>query len=157
MGPTGHITVSARRGSDARRTPRDLADPHPLTKEKAQPAFEIVCRESARALICKAPQVTHAVAVLLLGIHLFAEDPNYVNDTVNIFQFPDLSLSAGPEAYMVNGRWDTDLDTNTMISYANAAVLMKQQCIPPIFGWEATAKMLEQWLVVVTVLLGPQE
>ena len=34
---------------------------------------------------------------------------------------------------------------------------MKQQCIPPIVGWEAAAKMLEQWLVVVTVLSGPQE
>ena len=34
---------------------------------------------------------------------------------------------------------------------------MKQQRIPPIVGWEAAAKILEQWLVVVTVLLGPQE
>ena len=34
---------------------------------------------------------------------------------------------------------------------------MKMQRIPPIVGWEAAAKMLEQWLVVVTVLLGPQE
>ena len=34
---------------------------------------------------------------------------------------------------------------------------MKQQRILPIVGWEAAAKMLEQWLVVVTLLLGPQE
>ena len=34
---------------------------------------------------------------------------------------------------------------------------MKQQRIPLIVGWKAAAKMLEQWLVVVTVLLGPQE
>ena len=34
---------------------------------------------------------------------------------------------------------------------------MKQQRIPPIVSWEAAEKMLEQWLVVVTVLLGPQE
>ena len=32
----------------------------PLTKEKARPAFEIVCRESARALRCKPPRITHA-------------------------------------------------------------------------------------------------
>ena len=31
------------------------------------------------------------------------------------------------------------------------------ECIPPIVVWEAAAKILEQWLVVVTVLLGPQE
>ena len=34
---------------------------------------------------------------------------------------------------------------------------MKHQSIPPIVGWETAAKMPEQWLVVVTVLLGPQE
>ena len=73
----------------------------PLTKEKARPAFEIACRESAQALRCKAPRVTHAVAVLLLGIHFFTEDHDCVNDNVNIFQFPNLSLSAGSEASMV--------------------------------------------------------
>ena len=44
-----------------------------------------------------------------------------------------------------------------MTSYVDAAALMKQQRIPPIVGWEAAAKMLEQWLVMVTLLLGPQE
>ena len=67
----------------------------PLTKEKARPAFEIACRESTRALRCKAPRMTHEVAVLLLGLHFHTEDPDCVNITVNIFQFPDLSLSAG--------------------------------------------------------------
>ena len=73
----------------------------PLTKEKAPPNFEIACRESARALRCKAPHVTHTVSVLLLGLQFFTEDPDFVNDTVNIFQFPDLSLSAGSEYSMV--------------------------------------------------------
>ena len=44
-----------------------------------------------------------------------------------------------------------------MTSYSDAAALTKQQRIPPIVGWEAAAKMLYQWLVVATVLLGPQE
>ena len=61
----------------------------PLSKEKAQPAFEMACRESARALRCKAPRVTHAVAVLLLGLHFHTEDPDCVNNTVNISMFPD--------------------------------------------------------------------
>ena len=34
---------------------------------------------------------------------------------------------------------------------------MNQQRIPPTVGWEAAAKMLEKWLVVTTVLLGPQD
>ena len=58
---------------------------------------------------------------------------------------------------MVTQRWDTSLDANTLTSYADAAALTKQQRIPPIVGWEAAEKVLEQWLVVVTVLLGPQE
>ena len=58
---------------------------------------------------------------------------------------------------MVTQRWDTDLSANTTTSYVESAALMKQQRIPPIFGWEAVAKILEQWLVVVTVLLGLQE
>ena len=49
-----------------------------------------------------------------------------MNDTVNIFQFPDLSLSAGSKASMVTRRWDTAFDANTMNSYANAVDLMKQ-------------------------------
>ena len=49
------------------------------------------------------------------------------------------------------------MDANTLTSYSDAAELKKQQRILPIVGWEARAKMLEQWLVVVTVLLGPQE
>ena len=99
----------------------------------------------------------HAVAVLLLGIHFFTEDHDCVNDNVNIFQFPNLSLFTVSESSMVTQRWDTMLDSNTMTSYAEAAALMKQQRIPPIFGWEVTVKILEQWLFMVTVLLGPQE
>ena len=97
------------------------------------------------------------MVVLLLGLHFFTKYPDYVNDTVNIFQFLYLSLSAGSKASVVNRRWDTSLDANTMTSYANADALMKQQCIAPIVRWEAAAKIIEQWLVVVTVLLGPQD
>ena len=99
----------------------------------------------------------HTLAVLLLVIHFFTEYPDCVNDAVNTFQFPNLSLSAGSEASMVNRRWDTVLDSNTMASYKDVALLMKQQRIPPIVGWEAEEKILKQWLVVVTFLIGPQE
>ena len=69
----------------------------PLTKEKARPTFDVACRERAPALGYKASRVTHTVAVLLL----FTEDPDCVNDTLNIFQFPDLYLYAGSESSMV--------------------------------------------------------
>ena len=44
-----------------------------------------------------------------------------------------------------------------MTSYIDASALMKKQRIPPIVGWEAAEKILKQWIVVMTVLLGPQE
>ena len=97
------------------------------------------------------------MAVLNLELHFFTEDPDCFNDTVNIFQFHDLSLSAGSEVSIINRRWDNMLDSNTLTSYVDAVSLMKQQRISPIVVWEAESKMLEQWLVVVTVLLGPQE
>ena len=99
----------------------DTPFPAPLTKEKAIPALGISCRTSACVLQCKTPRVTHYVAVLLLGIHFHTKDPDYVKNTVNIFHFPDISLSAGSEAAMVTRIWNTALDSNTMTSYANSA------------------------------------
>ena len=129
----------------------------PPTKEKERPSLYISCRTSACALRYKPPRVTHDVAVLLLGLNFHTKDPDCVNDTVNISHFPNLSLSEVSEDSMVTIRWYMALDANTMTSYTNTVALMKQQRIPPIFIWEAEAKMLEQWLVLITVLLGPQE
>ena len=105
-----------------------------LTKENAWPVFEIAYRESARALLCKGPWGTHTVSILLLWLHLFTKDPEYVNDTVNIFQFPNLSLSAGSKSSMVTRIRDTALDANILTLYSDAAALMKQERIPPIVG-----------------------
>ena len=58
---------------------------------------------------------------------------------------------------MVTRRWCTLLDSNILTSYADAYALTKQQRILPIVGWEEAENMLEQWLVVVTVLIIPQE
>ena len=59
-----------------------------------------------------------------------------MNNMVNIFQFPDLSLSAGSEASMVTRIWDTALDVKKMTSYADAAALIKQQRILPSLDGE---------------------
>ena len=104
---------------------------YPLTKEKARPVFKISIIESAGAFRCKAPRSTHAVAVILLGLHFYTKDPYCVNDTVNIFQLPDLSLSAGSEASMVTRIWDTAMDANTLTSYTDVSALMKQHRTPP--------------------------
>ena len=64
--------------------------------------------------------------VLLLGLHFYTKDPECVNNTVNIFQFPDLSLSAGSEASMVTHIFDAALYANTLTPYTDATTLMKQ-------------------------------
>ena len=106
----------------------------PIAKVKAQPSLDIACRNSTHALQYKAPRVTYTVAFLLLRLHFHTEDPDYFNNTVNIFQFLELSLYSGSEASMVTRRWDTLLDTNTMMLYYSASTLLKQQIFPPTAG-----------------------
>ena len=54
---------------------------------------------------------------------------------MNIFMFPDLSISAGTEAALVARRLDTALNSNTLTSYANTDVLMTKQRVSPIMEW----------------------
>ena len=97
------------------------------------------------------------VSVLILGLDLHMEDPEIVKNAVNIFMLPDLYLAAGTEAVLVVQRWDTALDSNTLTPYAKISALMKNQRIYPIVGWEGAVKMLDQWLVMINVILGPPE
>ena len=97
------------------------------------------------------------MSVLLIGLSFCTENSDCVNETVNIYHFHNISLSAGSKVSMFTQRWDTALDANTLTSYADASALMKQQRIPPIVGCEAAANMLEQCLVEETFLLSPQE
>ena len=69
----------------------------------------------------------------------------------------DLSIAEGTEAALVAWQWDTALDSNMLTSYTNTAVLMIKQQISPIVIWEGAAKTLEQWLMLLDVILGPPE
>ena len=63
------------------------------------------------------------------------EDPGRVSDAMGIFIFPDLSLAVGKESAMVV-RWrDTELEPNTLSSYANTSTLIMKQRIAPIVEW----------------------
>ena len=76
---------------------------------------------------------------------------------MNIFMFPDLSLTEGTETALVPRRWYTLLDSNTLTSYSDTTALMTKEHIAPIIGWEGAVNMLEQWLVLLDVILGPPE
>ena len=76
---------------------------------------------------------------------------------MNIFMFPDLSLAEVTEAVLVARQWYTLLDSNTLTSYSDTTALMTKEHIAPIIGWEGAVNMLEQWLVLLDVILGPPE
>ena len=111
----------------------------------------------AQALRLKPPNITHVVSVLLLGLDFHTEDPGRVSDAVNIFMFLDLSLLAGTEAALVARHWDTESKSNTLMSYTNTALLMTKQRISPILVWEGSVKLLNQWLMLIDVIIGPPE
>ena len=96
-------------------------------------------------------------AVLLFGLPFQTEDPEGESDAVNIFMFLDLSLLAGTEAALVARHWDTESKSNTLMSYTNTALLMTKQRISPILVWEGSVKLLNQWLMLIDVIIGPPE
>ena len=52
------------------------------------------------------------------------KDPNSVEDTLNIFLFPDLSPSAGSEAALLMRKWDAILGGRTLTYFADTSLLM---------------------------------
>ena len=133
------------------------ADIAPLRKDKSRTALDIRCLAHARALQLKPPKITLMVALLLLGLAFYMEFTNGISDTVNIFMLPYLFQTAGKEEALLAQRWDTALESNTLTSYSDTAVLMTKQKIAPIVSWEGADNMIEQWLVLLDIILGPPE
>ena len=69
--------------------------------------------------------------------------------------FPDLFLLTGTKASMISWLWDTLFYSNTIMSYECTATMMTKQKIVPIIGWEDATKVLDQWMVILDVNLGP--
>ena len=93
------------------------------------------------------------MAGLILSLAFHTEDPDGVEDTVNIFLLPNLSLSSGFKAALVARWWDTELYIGTLVTYSNTALLLQHQEVAPIIGWEAAVNILEQWVVFLTVIM----
>ena len=103
----------------------------------------------------KPPLVTHTVEVLLLGLEFHTEYPNGVSDVFNIFMSPYFSLEAGSKAAMIAWRWDTALESITLMSYSKTAALLNNYHILSIIRWEGTPKILGQCLLMLNFLIGP--
>ena len=113
-----------------------------LKKEKSHTTPKIACLVQAWDTHFKAPIIMNTVTFIILGLASLTEDTNIVINSINIFMFPDLSIVAESEAAMITSSWDTTLESNTLMSYANKAVIIMKQHIASIVGWGVSAKMI---------------
>ena len=90
--------------------------------------------------------------VTALAFH--TKDPDGVEDTLNIFLFPELSPSAGSKAALLTQKWDAIMGDGTLISFADTSLLMGKQKVSPIAGWEEAYSQLEAWAVFCNLFLG---
>ena len=74
--------------------------------------------------------------------------------TQSIFFSPSLSLSAASEAALVARRWYTALYSSTLITYTDTTSLLQFQKVDTIIIWEAAVNMLDQWAVLLMVIIG---
>ena len=93
------------------------------------------------------------VAGLLLSL-FFTQKTLMRSGTQSIFFSPSLSLSAASEAALVARRWYTALYSSTLITYTDTTSLLQCQKVDTIIIWEAAVNMLDQWAVLLMVILG---
>ena len=96
--------------------------------------IEITFIQKYQEMRFKPPQISHAVAGLILNLTFNTKDPDGFRDTVNILLFPDLSLSVSSKAALVIGWWDTDY-SSTLTTYTKTASLLHSQKVAPIVLW----------------------
>ena len=134
---------------------QDLEESCPDTKGKGSsgPGYRLPTK--GEGTLIQSSEYIHIVVGLLLSLSFYTDDPIGIGERVNIFLFPDLSLSEIPEATLVARRWDNKLDSITLATFSYTASLLQRKKVSPFIGWEAAVSMLEQWEVFLEVILGP--
>ena len=89
-----------------------------------------------------------------MALTFHTEDPDGVEDTLDIFLFPDLSLLSGSEAALLSRKWYTIFWGSTLTSFTDTSLLMGKKKVAPITAWDEVASQLEAWAVFCMVLLG---
>ena len=89
--------------------------------------MEVEYHWTVEHLCFRAPHIYHAVAVLVLGLAFYYENPDSVGDAINVFLFHDLSPSAGSEAALLGRRWDAILGDGALIYFADTNLLLARQ------------------------------
>ena len=127
---------------------------NPLSRDRARSDMEAYCLRKSEHLRFRAPHISHAVAVLVLGLTFYSEDLDGVGDAINVFIFPDLYSSAGSEAALLARRWDIILGGGALTSFSETSLLLAKQRVEPVTSWEAAKKQLESWGVFCHVFFG---
>ena len=91
------------------------------------------------------PHISHAVAVLILGLELYSEEPDSVVDAINVFLFPDLSPSASSEAALLTRMWYAILGGGALTSFVDTSLLIANQRLDSVTRWEAEAPSPHLW------------
>ena len=76
--------------------------------------MEVACRWTAEHLRFRAPHISHAVAVLVLGPAFYSRDPESVGDAINVFLFPELPPLEISEVALLARRWDDMIGGGTL-------------------------------------------
>ena len=80
---------------------------------------------------------------MVMALDFHTKDPDGVEDTLEIFLFPDLYPSTGSEADLFTRKWDVILGGGTLTSFADMILLMGKQKVAPIAGWDEAESQLE--------------
>ena len=72
--------------------------------------------------------------VMALAFH--TKDPDGVEYTLKIFLFPDLYPSTGSEVALFTRKWDVILGGGTLNYFSDMSLLMGEQKVAPIAGWD---------------------
>ena len=94
---------------------------------------------------------------LILNLEFYTEETDGLGDTVKIFLFPDLSLSASSGSVLVARWWYTVLDRSTTTMYADTYTLLQRHKVAPIKGWEKEKSMLKKWEVFLAFMWVPTQ
>ena len=100
-------------------------------------------------------RIPHDGAVMFMALAFHTEDPDKVEDALNIFLFPDLSLSSGSESALLTRNWDVILGGRTLNSFVNTSLLMGKQKVAPIVCWDNASQMNSRAMFCI-VFLGDE-
>ena len=71
--------------------------------------MEAAYRRTANILRFCHPNIPHVIAIMVMSLAFHTKDTDGVEDTLNIFLFPDLSHLVGLEADLLMRKWDSIL------------------------------------------------